>query len=283
MWETITLSGFADEIDPGLNKQIEVLRKLDISQIEMRGVNGKGLVEHTVSEAKEIKRQLDAEGFRLSAIGSPIGKIGITDDFTFHMELYKHTVELAGIMETKNIRMFSFFIPQGEEAERYREPVMERLSQLVDYAAQNNIVLLHENEKGIYGDRAFRCEEIMKQFYGAHMKAVFDFANFVQCGEDTEEAYEKMKPYIAYVHIKDVLRSQDQVVPAGMGDGKVESILKKLKESGYEGVLSLEPHLADFTGFSALEIHAVKKEKMDGEEAFTMAYNALKRILERVG
>lgn len=282
MWNGIQLSGFADEIDMDLGKQMEVLKKLEIHHVEMRGVNGKGLVEHSMSEVKEIKKHLEEGGIRLSSVGSPIGKIQITDDFAPHMELYKHTVEIAHEMEVPFIRMFSFFMPENESYSPYRGKVMDQLGQLADYAKANRVVLLHENEKDIYGDMADRCLEIMKEFYGEHFKAVFDFANFVQCKQDTLEAYEMLKPYIAYIHIKDALWSDASVVPAGMGDGHVEEILKMLKAGGYEGFLSLEPHLSDFVGFNALEQNSSQKKKMSGEEAFTMAYESLRNILEKI-
>ncbi|MBE7722785.1 sugar phosphate isomerase/epimerase family protein [Lacrimispora indolis] len=282
MWDGIQLSGFADEIDMDLGKQMEVLKKLEIHHVEMRGVNGKGLVEHSMSEVKEIKKHLEEGGIRLSSVGSPIGKIQITDDFAPHMELYKHTVEIAHEMEVPFIRMFSFFMPENESYSPYRGKVMDQLGQLADYAKANRVVLLHENEKDIYGDMADRCLEIMKEFYGEHFKAVFDFANFVQCKQDTLEAYEMLKPYIAYIHIKDALWSDASVVPAGMGDGHVEEILKMLKAGGYEGFLSLEPHLSDFAGFNALEQNSSQKKKMSGEEAFTMAYESLRNILEKI-
>lgn len=282
MWEGIQLSGFADEIDTNLGKQIEVLKKLQMNHVEMRGVNGKGLVDYSINEAREIKKQLDESGIQLSSVGSPIGKIKITDDFAPHMELYKHTVEIAHEMETPYIRMFSFFMPEHESYDPYRGKVMDQLGQFVDYAKASNIILLHENEKDIYGDVADRCLELMKKFYGEHFKAVFDFANFVQCKQDTLSAYEMLKPYIAYIHIKDALWSDGSVVPAGHGDGNVEKILKMLKDSGYQGFLSLEPHLADFAGFSSLEQSAGEKKKLSGEEAFTIACEALRKILERI-
>lgn len=280
MKDRIEISGFADEIAEDLRTQIEVIKKLGISYIEMRGVNGKPLVEHTLEEVKEIKRQLDEQEIKLSSIGSPIGKIQITDPFDEHFELYKKTVEIAKIMEMPYIRMFSFFIPSGEVPETYHDQVFERLQKFVDYAKQEDIILLHENEKEIYGDNAKRCLEIMKEFYGEHFKAVFDFANFVQCHQDTKEAFELLKPYIAYIHIKDAKEESGMVVPAGYGDGHVKSILSELLEEGYQGFLSLEPHLADFTGFDALEQNGERKEKMSGEEAYTTAYQALKEILQ---
>ncbi|WP_099468589.1 sugar phosphate isomerase/epimerase family protein [Konateibacter massiliensis] len=282
MWEGIQLSGFADEIDMDLGKQIEVLKKLGIHYVEMRGVNGKGLVEYSMNEVREIKKQLEGEGIRLSSVGSPIGKIKITDAFAPHMEIYKHTVEIAQEMEAPYIRMFSFFMPENESYAPYRGKVMEQLGQFVDYAKASNIVLLHENEKDIYADAAERCLEIMKEFYGEHFKAVFDFANFVQCKQDTREAYRILQPYIAYIHIKDARCSDAGVVPAGMGDGHVEEILRLFKAGGYKGFLSLEPHLSDFAGFSALEQSASGKKKMNGEEAFTLAYKALESILKKI-
>ena len=281
MWDNIVLSGFADEIDPSLDEQIRVLKKLGMNHIEMRGVNGKGLVEYTLEEAKEIKKRLDAEGFALSSVGSPIGKIKITDDFEPHMELYKHTVDLAHLMEAKYIRMFSFFMPEGcEDYSPYKDEVMARLGKFVDYAKANDIILLHENEKDIYGDVASRCLEIQKNFYCDHFKAVFDFANFVQCKQDTLEAYEMMKPYVEYIHIKDARWADASVVPPGTGDGHVAEILAKFKAAGYQGYLSLEPHLADFAGFAALEMNASQKKKLGGEEAFTLAHDSLVKIIE---
>lgn len=283
MLENVKISGFADEIDPSLDKQLEVIKELGISLIEMRGVDGKGLVEYPLDEVRKIKEKLDANGVKLSAVGSPIGKIKITEPFEEHFELFKHTVEIAKIMETPYIRMFSFFMPEGEEPEKYKEEVFRRLRMFVEYAKQENVVLLHENEKEIYGDIAVRCKEILDEFACDHFHAVFDFANFVQCKQDTKEAFEMLRPYISYIHIKDAMWESGQVVPAGYGDGNVKAILGELIGSGYEGVLSLEPHLTDFTGFADLEQgEAGKKAGMSGEEAYKTAYSALTKILQEL-
>lgn len=282
MWNEIILSGFADEIDSNLDKQIEVLKKLDMNYLEMRGVNGKGLVEYSLSEVKEFRHKLDEAGISLSCVGSPIGKIGITDAFAPHMELFRHTVETAHVMGTANIRIFSFFMPSGEAYESYRGKVIEQVGRFVDYAGENDVILLHENEKEIYGDIASRCRDLMEIFYGNHFKAVFDFANFVQCRQDTLEAYDMLKQYVAYVHIKDALWDNGSVVPAGRGDGRLEEILRLMKDGGYQGFLSLEPHLSDFEGFSELEQNAKKNHRLNGEEAFVLAHTSLKKILEKI-
>lgn len=279
------ITGFADEIAPELTAQIAGLKGLGMSYVEMRGVDGNNLIYHTDEKIAQIRKMLDDNGIRLSALGSPLGKIQIADDFAPHFEEFKRAVEISHKMECPTIRMFSFYLPQGSDPAVYEGEVFERLGRFVDYATANDILLLHENEKEIYGAMAPECRKLMDTFYGDHFKAIFDFANFVQCGQDTLEAYEMLKPYIAYIHVKDALKVDQSVVPAGYGDGNVEAILKDLFTSGFDGFLSLEPHLFDFSGFHALEkdgrsMAGKNRKALSGLEAFTVAYEALKKILD---
>ena len=273
------ISCFADEIDSSVDKQISLLKELGISWIEFRSGDGKGVADYTAKEAQALREKLDGAGIRISALGSPIGKIDITQDFEPHFKTFQAMAELTEIYGTDKIRMFSFFMPEGADVSAYRDEVMKRMSRLVDYAASKNLVLLHENEKDIYGDLAPRCLDLMKEFYGSSFRCTFDFANFVQCGQDTLEAYEMLEPYISYVHIKDALFENGSVVPAGEGDGQVAEILGRLEKKGFDGFLSLEPHLADFAGLKNLEKSAASRGGTDGEEAFCTAYRALQKIL----
>jgi sugar phosphate isomerase/epimerase len=287
------LTGFADEIAQELDAQIDGCKGLGIHYIEMRGVDGNNLIFHDDAKVGEIKKRLEDAGIRLSALGSPLGKIGIEDPFAPHFEDFKRAVEIAHRMDTKNIRMFSFYLPKEEEEKEVRssavrDEVFERLGRFADYAKANDAVLLHENEKGIYGDRAKECREIMDTFYGDHFKAVFDFANFVQVGQDTLEAYELMKDYIAYIHVKDAIKGSGKVVPVGFGDGNVKEILTKLFASGFKGFLSLEPHLFEFDGLGGLQREGHKiptfeeGKKLTGLEAFTLAHTSLMNLLREI-
>ena len=172
-----------------------------------------------------------------------------------------------------------FFLPEGEKPEKFRDEVFRRMDRMVELAAKENLILLHENEKEIYGDIASRCLDLMENFGGANLKATFDFANFVQCGQNTLEAYDMLKDHIAYVHVKDALFDGGCVVPAGQGDGNLKAILARLDGEGYEGFLSLEPHLADFAGLSGLEKNAAVRGRTDTEAAFVTAYEALQALL----
>ena len=283
------ITGFADEIDQNLEVQIESLGKLGIHYVEMRGVDGNNLIYHTDEKAGEIRKRLDEAGIKLSAIGSPLGKIDIRDDFGKHFDEFKRAIEIAQLMDVQNIRMFSFYVPWDDMnadpacRESIKNSVFECMRKFVDYASGENVVLLHENEKGIYGEKAAECRELMDEFAGDHFKAIFDFANFVQAGQDTLDAYELLKDHIAYIHVKDSLKENGKVVPAGYGDGNVAEILKKLFDNGFDGFLSLEPHLFEFTGFAGLErgggrLKGAQDKVLSGFEAFSLAYESLLKI-----
>ena len=94
-----TLTGFADEISPDLNVQMDVLDSLDIHHIEMRGVDGRNLCDYSLEEAKTVKKRMDERGFSLSAVGSPLGKIKITDPFEPHFEKFCHACDLAELFK----------------------------------------------------------------------------------------------------------------------------------------------------------------------------------------
>lgn len=280
------LSGFSDEIDRDLSVQIKELQRNGIARMEMRFVNGKNSVDYSVDEMKEFKKQLDASGISVSAVGSPIGKIGITDPFGPHLEIFKHTLELAHVLETRYIRMFSFYIPEGQNPENYRDEVLERWHAFTAEARNAGIVLAHENEKGIYGDTAERCAEIIEAMNVDYVRAVFDPANFIQCDVETyPKAYRILKNHIAYMHIKDALADSGRVVPAGMGDGKLREILSDISQT-VEGemILSLEPHLGSFEGFAQLE-NAIDFSQLEesGPGKFEAATIALRKILRELG
>lgn len=270
------LCAFADEADKSMDKQIEAMLENGIEYLEIRGVDGENIADISVAKAKEVREKLDANGISVWSLGSPYGKIKITDDFAPHLDKFKHGLELSHILGAKNIRLFSFFVPAGE-ADSYTDAVMERLDAFRTAAKGSGILLCHENEKGIYGDNADRCVQIQKTF--PDIKAVFDPANFIQCGQDTKEAWAKLNAYVEYMHIKDAL-PDGKVVPAGKGIGALPYLL-----SQYTGeVLTLEPHLSVFKGLEALE--ASEKTKMDAyrypsaRAAFDAAVAALKGIAE---
>ncbi|MHB0859291.1 MAG: sugar phosphate isomerase/epimerase family protein [Anaerolineae bacterium] len=267
-----TLTGFADEISDELDVQLEVLERLDIHYLELRGVWGKNVLALDDAQVERVKNVLDRRGMRVSAIGSPIGKIGIDDPFEPHLEAFRRALELARVLETPYVRIFSFYVPEGE-ADRYRGPVMERMGALLDEARGHPVTLLHENERRIYGDIPRRCRDILETFESPQLRMTFDPANFVIDNvHPFTDAYDLLRDYIAYVHVKDATMDDKRIVPAGQGDGQVLELLKALQESGYDGFLSLEPHLAHAGGFSGYS----------GPELFGVAAAALRELMQEI-
>ena len=174
------LVAFADEATPDLAGQIEAMQENGVELLEIRGVDGQNIDGISATKAKVIRKMLGFSGLAVWSLGSPFGKIGINDDFAPHIDSFKHSLELADILGAKHICLFSFYGTSDID------PVLERLNAFIEAAKGTDIVLCHENEKGIYGDTAAKCLEIYKAL--PQLRAVFDPANFIQCGQDTIEA-----------------------------------------------------------------------------------------------
>ena len=241
MW---TLTGFADEISRDLDEQIALLTKLGIKHVEFRSAWGSKVLDLTPEQLDEAKAKLDAAGIRLSSVGSDIGKIVITDPFEEHLKRSAHAVEVAKFFGCGYIRMFSFFIPEGEDPEQYRDEVMDRTRAFVRLAEAGGVTMLHENEKEIYGDIPRRCLDIVQAVDSPTLKLTWDNANFVQCGvHPFTDGYAMLSPHVDYLQVKDARFADSVVVPAGEGDGEFRESMRAFAADGFEGFASLEPHL----------------------------------------
>ena len=282
---SVKLSGFADEIDDNFENQLKGLTDNGIKYIEVRGVNGKNISALNQEELNAAKKLLEQYKIQVSAIGSPIGKVKITDDFNEHLRVFDNVINSALTLETKYIRIFSFFIPEGRENyAKYRDEVMFRLGVLLDRATKNNLILCHENERHIYGESPELCLDIIQNFKGG-MKLIFDPANFICDGfESYPHAYNMLADHIEYMHIKDA--DETGIFPAGFGKGGLREILSDLIiNRKFDNFLSIEPHLAIFTGLSELEggeNKIVKNKFKSKPEAFKAAADALKNILSEI-
>ncbi|MBR5515830.1 MAG: sugar phosphate isomerase/epimerase [Clostridia bacterium] len=277
------LSAFADEYSPEIDKQIAWLSANNIDLLEIRGVDGTPIADITLDKAREVKKKLDKAGIGISAIGSPAGKINIKDEFEPHLEQFRHLCEIAHILCAKRMRIFSFFMPEGDDPEIWFDEVVARLSQFCDIADKEGIILCHENEKQIYGETPERCIKLY-QALGGRMKCVFDHANFISCDiEAYPFAYNTVKEAMSYMHIKDANADKEMVV-AGRGIGRIPETLSSVKND-FDGefILTLEPHLLEFDGLAGLESEGhtsnVGNKYANTDEAFGAALAALKKYI----
>ncbi len=267
------ISAFADEIGDDFDLQIATLKANGVDNIELRGIWGKNVMTLSEDEVKEVKKRAADHGLGFSAVGSPLGKFPLDGDFNLQLEGVKRALHYAALLEAPYIRMFSFHIPRGEDTAKYRAQILDWLGKMIAEAEKTEIVLAHENEKGIYGDTGERCLDLYTNFKSKNFTGIFDFANFVQCDQQPyEDCWVKVKPYITYFHIKDALLGSGKVVPAGQGDGEVEKILGEAYAAGYDNFLTLEPHL------SLAEANYGKTSP----ELFKTAADALSAILNRI-
>jgi sugar phosphate isomerase/epimerase len=242
---TMILSGFADEISPDPAEQLATLAAESITHLELRSAWSTNVADLSDAQLAAFGRALTGAGVTVSAIGSPIGKIDITAPLAPELDRMRRVAAAAAAFGTRIVRVFSFFIPPADPPVRYRQEVIDRMAALAAIAEEHSLILAHENEKEIYGDRPERCAEIISAVNSPALRATFDAANFVQCGvRPHAEAYALIRPHLVYVQVKDALAATGEVVPAGQGDGQVAETLAALRDSGFEGYLSLEPHLA---------------------------------------
>ncbi len=275
MTQAWTLSGFGDEIDPDPIIQIAVLRALGASYIEVRsawGVNVADLDDDQVARLAGILRKAE---MGVSAIASPIGKVDVTAPIEHEVARLDRVIRVAHALEAASIRVFSFFRADGVDAASIRDDVLVRMRALAERAAREGVVLLHENEKAIYGDTPERVLDLVESVGSPALRLAWDNANFVQVGvaRPFDVGYAMLRPYLDYLQVKDAAASTGEVVPAGLGDGQVPETLRALRDDGYAGYASLEPHLAsahELGGFS-------------GPDAFGRAARAFRALTDDLG
>ena len=276
----MNIYAFSDEAAPSLEGQIAALKRNGLQGMEIRGVDGENVASISKEKAADILRRLRDSGLSVWSVGSPIGKIPLDDGgFPAHLDRLRHVLEIADMLECRNIRMFSFYLPAGVSPEDCRNEVIDRLGRMAELAEQAHIALCHENEKGIYGDSAARCRDILDAV--PSLRCVFDPANFIQCGQDAAKAWSLLRDKVYYMHIKDAL-PDGTVVPAGKGIGRLPDLIRDFRAFGGEAV-SVEPHLRVFEGLRDLEREhrtAVPDNAWPtADAAFDAACEALKALL----
>jgi 3-dehydroshikimate dehydratase len=267
----LQLAAFADEIDPSIDQQIDVCREQGVTHFELRSVNKINVLDLDKALRTEIRTKLQANGLGVAAIGSPIGKVKINDSWEQHFDRFKIAVDAADFFAAPLIRIFSYYPPEkGDDMRKYREEVLRRMQQKVEYVKDLPVTLVHENEANIYGEKGRECVDLMESINSHKLRSAFDFANFVVAGEKPMDNWPGLKAYTAHIHVKDALLGSGKIVPAGEGDGQLGAILEDAYQNGYRGFLSLEPHLK-------LAAHSHGET---GPELFRTAVAALRKVCQ---
>lgn len=271
---TWTLSGFGDEIDTDPNVQVAVLQALGARHIEVRSAWGVNIVDLSPEQLDVLAAVFADRGMGVSAIASPVGKVDITLPVEHEVERLRVAIAAAQRLDSPYIRLFSFFSSEGMRPESIRDDVLERMRAFADLAERESVILLHENEKDIYGDTPERVLDIIESVGSGALRVAWDNANYVQVGvKPFTDGYVMLRPYLEYLQVKDAIAATSAVVPAGEGDGQLLETLTALRDDGYSGFASLEPHLADVTAMGGFS----------GPEAFGRAARAFRSLTDQLG
>jgi len=255
-----TLSAFADEISPELTEQLDVLAACGITHVDLRSVWKTNVMDLTDDQLRQIKKMMDDRGVKLAAVGSPIGKSTIDKPASYELDRVKRAADIAQSFGATYIRVFSFYAPEGKSIADYGKEVLNRLAGWVRWVQDEKrpVVLTHENEEKIYGDIPERCEQIMRKFYGRQFVNCYDPANWVHIGltDVYKNCWLPMRKYTKFFHLKDY-KIGKHVVPCGQGDADVGRTLADAYKDGFDGFMTLEPHLStwgQFAGFTGPDL-----------------------------
>jgi sugar phosphate isomerase/epimerase len=273
-----TISAFADEISPDPQQQIDVLKKCGVRHIELRSIHQTNVLDLTDTQVRDFKALLDKNGFKLSAIGSPIGKVKIDQPFEPHRKRFQRALELCKIFDTPNIRIFSYYLPEGGgEWDNWRREIMDRMFEKARMAEKAGVRLLHENEHQIYGEAPEHVvdllETVQEQVSPAAFAAIYDPANYVHGGFDPWKCWEMTKKWTVHFHIKDWVHGEKKARIPGEGTGRILDVMKDAVARKYTGFATMEPHL----------LGGGPTGGVTGPDLFPKAVAAFKKILDQAG
>ncbi len=253
------LTGFADEASKVIEGQIRATKELGWEFIELRSVNGVNVTDIPEAEFEAVADKLDQAEVKVNCFGSAVANWAkqITDDFDISISETRRAINRMKRLNTKLIRIMSYAVLEGRgpddqmEQERFR-----RLRKLNKMFTEAGITPVHENCMNYGGMGWTYTLKLIENVPG--LKLVFDTGNPVFSDDRTWpkpypkqsawEFYEHVKQHIAYVHIKDSKWDQNAQKPIftfpGEGHGDIIRIVKDLLANGYDGGLSIEPHLA---------------------------------------
>lgn len=251
-------TGFADEASKGLEGQIKATKALGWCNIEARAINGVNIHDLPDAEFDAVACALDAAGVHVNSFGSTIANWGkkITDSEDASFAEAKRAIPRMKRLGTKLIRIMSYArMDERAPDDQMKEERFRRLRELTKMFLDNGLQPVHENCMNFGGMGWPFTLELLENVPG--LKLVFDTGNCIGNDDKSKpkpyhkqsswEFYDHVKEAVVYIHIKDghFVKSEDKLVCTwpGEGDGDVKRILTDAFKRGYDGGISIEPHM----------------------------------------
>lgn len=246
------ITGISDEAGKDIKTQIKAHKELGWSALELRlhnGVNA-STTDFTDKDFDDVRRELDKAEMTVTGFGSAIGNWSrsIRGDFSVDVEDLKIAAKRMNILGTKYIRTMTW-IPDEDDMAFTRNEGIRRYKELAKIAEDTGILLAHENCTGWGGLSPKNMLELKAEVDSPNLVLLYDTGNVVSHGDDPEEFFAGIRGHFDYIHIKDakfgVGDEGHTFTYCGEGDGNLPEILRRvIKEDGYDGVISIEPHVA---------------------------------------
>ncbi len=251
--DMMKFSGISDEAGQAIEIQIKAHKELGWQYLELRNVDGEAITLMPDKKFDEVFEKVTASGLKVSCFASCIGNWAteISGNFQKDVDELKMAIPRMHRFNTKYIRVMSW--PNNKEnplsEKEWGKEAIRRMKELAKIAEDGGIILAHENCSGWGGVSIENILKLYQEVNSPNFKILYDTGNvlYYNKGVDPWEFYIKVKPYTEYVHIKDYRMLEDDKEKAtypGEGEARVKDILKDLKKSGYDGFVSIEPHLA---------------------------------------
>ncbi|WP_063746669.1 sugar phosphate isomerase/epimerase family protein [Catenuloplanes japonicus] len=274
---TAALCGIGDEAGRDLTTQLAAITALGWRRLELRTVGGVALADLPPGDVARLADTLDAHGVTVPCVASRIGDYArpVTGDPALDLDELETLAARCARLGTRLIRVMSF-ADGGLPDARWGSAAIDRLATLARRAAAHGLTLVHENCTGWAARDPSRMRELLDRVPG--LRLLFDLGNGVPYGYDAPALLREVVPFVAHVHVKDAVSAPGGVryVPPGDGEAGVAECLRLLAGSGYDGVLSIEPHigLRPHTGETAPDAELTA--------GFLAAGRALEALLSRL-
>jgi len=256
------LTGIGDEAGNSLETQIRAAKELGWTTLEIRNAQVEGFPNGNLHDIPDAAfdlaaAKLQAAGIGVCCFGSAIANWGKKIDQPFDSSLAeaRRAIPRMQRLGTKYVRIMSFAVREGSE-DQLEEERFRRLRELTRMFLEAGLQPVHENCMNYGGMGWSYALKLLESVPG--LKWVFDTGNPLFNADRTKpqpwprqdpwEFYVKVKPFIEHVHVKDAIWDSSKKEPTytmpGEGHGRVKDILRDLIDSGYQGGVSIEPHVA---------------------------------------
>ncbi len=241
-------TGISDEAGKAIETQIKAHQQLGWNHLELRAIGDGNLASLSEAEYRDVFEKLQQADMKVSCFSSGIANWAkkITTDFQLDVDELTNSIPRLHELNTQFVRIMSYPNDGWAEKEWFDE-VVRRLKKLSEIAADNGVILVHENCSGYGGISAEHTLRLLEAVDSPALKLVYDTGNAPAESQDSWEFYRKVKNHIVYIHIKDAsmktANEETEFTFPGEGDGYVRKIVTDALETGYAGGFSIEPHL----------------------------------------